>query len=105
MGKPVHGYGFYRVWVAGAQCENLYLYPRIPGASVGTHIRTRDPCGVCLSEGSGQKQTNNQHQMTTVVSGGLPLQFWYQTSSRCVVHAFGQGMNEKGRGLLTSRDM
>ena len=45
--------------------------------------------GVHLSEGSGQKQTNNQHQMTTVVSGGLPLWFWYQTSSRCIVHAFG----------------
>ena len=44
---------------------------------------------VCLSEGSGRKQTNNQHQMTTVVSGGLPLRFWYQTSSRCIVHAFG----------------
>ena len=44
---------------------------------------------VHLSEGSGQKQTNNQHLMTTVVSGGLPLQFWYQTSSRCIVHAFG----------------
>ena len=46
-------------------------------------------CSVCLSEGSGQKQTNNQHKMTTVVSGGLPLRFWYQTSSRCIVHAFG----------------
>ena len=45
--------------------------------------------GVRLSEGSGQKQTNNQHQMTTVVSGGLPLRFWYQTSSRCIVHTFG----------------
>ena len=45
--------------------------------------------GVHLSEGSGQKQTNNQHQMTTVVSGGLPLWFWYQTSSRCIVHTFG----------------
>ena len=44
---------------------------------------------VHLSEGSGRKQTNNQHQMTTVVSGGLPLRFWYQTSSRCIVHAFG----------------
>ena len=44
---------------------------------------------VHLSEGSGRKQTNNQHLMTTVVSGGLPLQFWYQTSNRCVVHAFG----------------
>ena len=41
-----------------------------------------------LSEGSGQKRTNNQHQMTTVVGGGLPLQFWYQTSSRCIVHIF-----------------
>ena len=47
------------------------------------------PLAVRLSEGSGRKQTNNQHQMTTVVSGGLPLQFWYQTSNRCVVHAFG----------------
>ena len=44
---------------------------------------------VHLSEGSGRKQTNNQHKMTTVVSGGLPLRFWYQTSSRCIVHAFG----------------
>ena len=44
---------------------------------------------VHLSEGSGRKQTNNQHQMTTVVSGGLPLRFWYQTFNRCGVHAFG----------------
>ena len=44
---------------------------------------------VRLSEGSGRKQSNNQHKMTTVVSGGLPLRFWYQTSSRCIVHAFG----------------
>ena len=44
---------------------------------------------VRLSEGSGRKQTNNQHKMTTVVSGGLPLRFWYQTSSRCIVHTFG----------------
>ena len=44
---------------------------------------------VHLSEGSGRKQTNNQHKMTTVVSGGLPLRFWYQTSNRCVVHTFG----------------
>ncbi|KIM54161.1 hypothetical protein SCLCIDRAFT_1154903 [Scleroderma citrinum Foug A] len=54
-------------------------------ASPGNNSRP----GVHLSEGSGRKQTNNQHKMTTVVSGGLPLRFWYQTSSRCIVHAFG----------------
>ena len=55
------------------------------------HISILKKCApaVCLSEGSGRKQTNNQHKMTTVVSGGLPLRFWYQTSSRCIVHAFG----------------
>ena len=50
---------------------------------------TEEEDTVRLSEGSGRKQTNNQHKMTTVVSGGLPLRFWYQTSSRCIVHAFG----------------
>ena len=53
------------------------------------HNETPGGTTVHLSEGSGQKQTNNQHKMTTVVSGGLPLQFWYQTFSRCIVHAFG----------------
>ena len=57
----------------------------------GTRSALHQPlkAAVRLSEGSGRKQTNNQHKMTTVVSGGLPLGFWYQTSSRCIVHAFG----------------
>ena len=32
----------------------------------------------------------------------IVLWFWYQTSSRCIVHALGY---EKGGGLLTSRVM
>ena len=78
-------------WLCGYRCCVLHIrhFTDLPW----TIFLYRPPqClvnAVHLREGSGRKQTNNQHKMTTVVSGGLPLWFWYQTSSRCVVHAFG----------------
>ena len=75
--------------VGSRQLEQEWMRWGLAGSMAGPNILIFAVGTVHLSEGSGQKQTNNQHKMTTVVSGGLPLQFWYQTSSRCIVHAFG----------------